>query len=126
MRVLSSSAHRLPESLSGPLSSLRDAARKVGKAALDAQLPLNLEDYVGGFRHELMEPVAAWVRGAKFAEVMKMSPDMFEGSLVRAVRRLEELMRQVRAGEVEGGRGGGKESSGVGKQRRRRFDRGWR
>ncbi|GFH30799.1 uncharacterized protein HaLaN_29719, partial [Haematococcus lacustris] len=41
-----------------------------------------------------MEPVAAWVRGVRFMDLTKMT-SIFEGSLVRAVRRLEELMRQM-------------------------------
>jgi ATP-dependent RNA helicase DOB1 len=40
--------------------------------------------------------VAAWCRGAKFADLYKQT-DVFEGSLVRAIRRLEELLRQVAA-----------------------------
>lgn len=45
-------------------------------------------------RPELMNAVDAWARGMRFSEVIKMA-EVFEGSLVRAVRRLEELMRQV-------------------------------
>lgn len=48
-----------------------------------------------------MEATAAWVRGQRFVDVRNMVPDVFEGSLVRAVRRTEELMGQVgAAGEV--------------------------
>eukprot|EP00878_Enallax_costatus_P037184 GHUV01041985.1.p2 GENE.GHUV01041985.1~~GHUV01041985.1.p2 ORF type:complete len:106 (+),score=28.77 GHUV01041985.1:157-474(+) len=52
-------------------------------------------------RPELMEASAAWARGARFADVLNVTPDVFEGSLVRAVRRTEELMRQV-AGSLRG------------------------
>ena len=31
------------------------------------------EEYVNSFRPDLMEPVAAWVRGARFAELTKMT-----------------------------------------------------
>ena len=34
------------------------------------------------------------MQGAKFAEVGKMT-DIFEGSIIRAMRRLEELLRQL-------------------------------
>jgi superfamily II RNA helicase len=43
-----------------------------------------------------MEVTAAWVRGQRFADVMQLQQDMYEGSLVRALRRTEELMAQVR------------------------------
>ena len=38
--------------------------------------------------------MSAWYRGTKFSEVLKMV-DIFEGSLTRAIRRLEELIRQL-------------------------------
>ena len=40
------------------------------------------------------QAVLAWYRGSRFAEVLKMA-DVFEGSMVRAIRRLEELLRQL-------------------------------
>jgi len=43
-----------------------------------------------------MNATAAWARGQRFSEVIKMA-EVFEGSLVRAVRRMEELLRQVAA-----------------------------
>lgn len=45
-----------------------------------------------------MEATAAWVRGQRFADVINLQKDVFEGSLVRALRRTEELMGQVRGG----------------------------
>lgn len=92
---------RLREELQGPLGELRSMARRVGKVAAECKMPVDVEEYVSSFRHELMEPVAAWARGARFADVLKMA-DVFEGSLVRAVRRLDELMRQVRGGWAAG------------------------
>jgi ATP-dependent RNA helicase DOB1 len=44
-----------------------------------------------------MNAAAAWARGQRFSEVIKMA-EVFEGSLTRAVRRLEELLRQVAMG----------------------------
>jgi hypothetical protein len=35
-----------------------------------------------------------WCRGAKFAEIMKLTT-IFEGSIIRAMRRLEELLHQL-------------------------------
>lgn len=85
---------RIPETLEGPLAALRDCARRVGKVAQECRLPLDPEEYVASFRPELMEAVAAWYRGLRFAEVLKLST-AFEGSLVRAIRRLEEVLRQL-------------------------------
>lgn len=50
--------------------------------------------YVAKFNPDLMEVVYAWCHGAKFSEICKMTK-VFEGSVIRAVRRLEELIRQL-------------------------------
>jgi superfamily II RNA helicase len=42
-----------------------------------------------------MEPTSSWVRGQRFADVLELNKDVFEGSMVRALRRIEELMGQV-------------------------------
>jgi len=41
-----------------------------------------------------MEAVFAWCKGAKFVEVQKLTGS-FEGTTIRTLRRLEELIRQV-------------------------------
>jgi ATP-dependent RNA helicase DOB1 len=54
----------------------------------------DIDEFVDRFRPDLMEPVAAWARGVPFRSLRDMTA-VFEGSLVRAMRRLEELLRQV-------------------------------
>ncbi len=39
----------------------------------------------------LMELVVLWCRGAKFADLMKKAT-VFEGSVIRCIRRLDELV----------------------------------
>ena len=41
-----------------------------------------------------MEAVFAWVKGLKFIEVQKLTGS-FEGTTIRTLRRLEELVRQI-------------------------------
>ena len=41
-----------------------------------------------------MGVLSAWCGGSTFAEVMKLT-DEFEGSIIRVIRRLEELRRQL-------------------------------
>ncbi len=54
-----------------------EQAQRVGKAAADCKLALDVEDYVATFRPDLMEGVSAWFKGATFAEVLK-STEIFE------------------------------------------------
>lgn len=151
----SKTAPKLREELAGPYSQLRDVARRVGKAQLDAkvqstvspmlssliavhwdlkslyqplqpggqnckhmrlngviafkatwilkvdslcahvnQMSIDVEQYVASFRPDIMEVAYAWTTGAKFSEIMKMT-DAFEGSLIRAFKRLEEVLQQL-------------------------------
>jgi len=56
-----------------------------------------VEEYVESTcRPYLMDVIYCWSRGATFAEVMEMT-DIFEGSVIRLARRLDEFLNQLRA-----------------------------
>ena len=42
----------------------------------------------------MMEVVYSWVQGARFVEICNMTT-AFEGTVIRVIRRLEELVRQL-------------------------------
>jgi ATP-dependent RNA helicase DOB1 len=73
---------------------MQETARRVAKVSQEAKLTLDEEEYVESFRPNLMDIVHAWCNGATFAHVCKMT-DVFEGSIIRCMRRLEELLRQM-------------------------------
>ncbi|THD29083.1 Superkiller viralicidic activity 2 2 [Fasciola hepatica] len=50
--------------------------------------------YVDRFSGELMEVVRAWALGVSFARLCELT-HVFEGSVIRCMRRLEELLRQM-------------------------------
>ncbi|KAK9804329.1 hypothetical protein WJX72_007219 [[Myrmecia] bisecta] len=85
---------KVRDDMLGPFGALHEAARRVGKVAVDSKMQLDVEDYVTSFRPDLMDAVMMWSRGAKFGDVLRLT-EVFEGSLVRAVRRLEEVLRQL-------------------------------
>eukprot|EP00741_Cyanophora_paradoxa_P014004 tig00020723_g13518.t1 len=85
---------RLREELAAPLRILQEAARRIASVAQECKLGLDVEEYVQSFKPDMMEVVHAWCRGAKFADVCKMT-EIFEGSIIRAMRRLEEFLRQM-------------------------------
>ncbi|CAN0467401.1 unnamed protein product [Phaeothamnion confervicola] len=55
---------------------------------------MDVEEYVNSFGPGLMELSYAWCAGASFVEAMKLT-SQFEGNVVRCIRRLEELLRQL-------------------------------
>lgn len=85
---------RLKEELASPLRVLQDSARRIARVSIESRLPLVEEDYVSSFKVELMDAVLQWCRGSKFADICKLT-DVFEGSIIRAFRRLQELLRQM-------------------------------
>jgi len=55
---------------------------------------MDVEEYVEKFKPHMMDVVHSWCKGAKFADICKMT-NIFEGSIIRCMRRLEELLRQL-------------------------------
>ncbi|KAI8617210.1 rRNA-processing arch domain-containing protein [Chytriomyces sp. MP71] len=85
---------KLPEQLEGPYKTLQQHARKIAQVSIESKLTLDEEEYVQSFRPELMEVVFQWCNGAKFSAICKLT-DVFEGSIIRTFRMLEELLRQM-------------------------------
>lgn len=84
------------EELTAPLKILKETAKNIAKLSLECKLVLDEQEYVDSFRHEMMDIVYAWSSGAKFSDICKMT-EIFEGSIIRVLRRLEELLRQMAA-----------------------------
>lgn len=85
---------KLTEELQQPLKMMQDLAKRIATVSREANLDLDEQEYIDKFRPSLMDVVYAWSRGASFAEVCKLS-DAYEGSIIRCMRRLEELLRQM-------------------------------
>ncbi|GAA5995397.1 ATP-dependent RNA helicase MTR4 [Rhodotorula paludigena] len=93
---------KLGQELAAPLRTMQEAARRIAKIAIESKLPLVEDEYVASFKPELMDAVFAWCNGASFSDITKMT-DVFEGSLIRVFRRLQELIRQMaQAGKAIG------------------------
>ncbi|KAH3900580.1 probable ATP-dependent RNA helicase DOB1 [Saccharomycodes ludwigii] len=87
-------APRLKPELGEPLKAMRDVASKIAKIMKDSKIEIVEKDYVEGFRHELMEVVYEWCKGASFVQICKMT-DVYEGSLIRMFKRLEEMIKEL-------------------------------
>ncbi|XP_051132574.1 DExH-box ATP-dependent RNA helicase DExH9 isoform X2 [Andrographis paniculata] len=87
-------AQKPRDSLELLFTQLQETARKVAKVQLECKVQIDVENFVSSFRPDIMEAVYAWAKGSKFYEIMEMTP-VFEGSLIRAIRRLEEVLQQL-------------------------------
>ncbi|GAV62147.1 DEAD domain-containing protein/Helicase_C domain-containing protein/DSHCT domain-containing protein/rRNA_proc-arch domain-containing protein [Cephalotus follicularis] len=75
-------------------TQLQDTARRVANLQLECKVQIDVERHVSSFRPDIMEAVYAWAKGSKFYEIMEIT-QVFEGSLIRAIRRLEEVLQQL-------------------------------
>ncbi|TDZ41525.1 ATP-dependent RNA helicase mtr4 [Colletotrichum trifolii] len=87
----------LREELAKPYREVQAKAKQVAKVSRESKLELNEDEYLAGFKWQLMETVYSWAQGKPFAEICKMT-NAYEGSLIRLFRRLEELLRQMGQG----------------------------
>ncbi|PAV77833.1 hypothetical protein WR25_19969 [Diploscapter pachys] len=86
---------RMDDTTSGFLRTLHDYARRIAKISIECKLEsMNEETYVEQFKPGLMMVVMRWVHGEPFSEIIK-STDVFEGSIIRTLRRLEEVLREM-------------------------------
>jgi ATP-dependent RNA helicase DOB1 len=90
----------LPKELDGPFQQLRAIAQNVGEVmqeagVLDGAESDGVTEFVDTFRPDIMEVVYEWTKGKKFVEVCKINDKLFEGTIIRAMRRLEEFMKQM-------------------------------
>lgn len=80
--------------MAGPLRKMQELARNIARISVESKLELDEETYVGQFKPFLMDVAHAWCEGATFLKVCSMT-DIFEGSIIRCMRRLEEILRQL-------------------------------
>lgn len=85
---------KLTEQLAAPLRQMQECAKRIAKVSADAKLEVDEETYLNQFKPHLMDVIYAWANGATFAQICKMT-DVFEGSIIRCMRRLEEVLRQM-------------------------------
>lgn len=57
------------EELAKPLRDIQAQARIIAKVSQESKLAVNEEEYVQGFRWELMEVIFQWAKGGTFAEI---------------------------------------------------------
>jgi ATP-dependent RNA helicase DOB1 len=80
--------------LEAPLRALQDGARRIAQVSTDCRLELDADEYVEKFNPGMMDLVYDWIGGSRFVDICAMTKE-FEGTVIRVIRRLEELTRQL-------------------------------
>ncbi|EEB07295.1 ATP-dependent RNA helicase DOB1 [Schizosaccharomyces japonicus yFS275] len=92
----STSATNVDSRLSKPYQELLKLAEWIATVSRESKLEITEEEYVSHFKPDLMSAVIEWMNGASFTEICGMV-HIYEGSIVRSFRRLEELLRQLQS-----------------------------
>jgi ATP-dependent RNA helicase DOB1 len=74
--------------------SIKGIARNVAEVMLENKMPIDVEEYVSKMKPNLMDVILAWLEGKRFYEIMNQC-NLYEGTVVRVIRRLEELVREL-------------------------------
>lgn len=83
------------EKLGAPFNALQKAAEKVATVMTECKIPLDTEEYIAKFKPDMMELTLLWCSGCKFKELCDEARDIYEGTIIRAFRRLDELISQL-------------------------------
>ncbi|KAG0627922.1 hypothetical protein M758_2G238400 [Ceratodon purpureus] len=86
---------RLKTELAWPLEKLKETAKQIAEIQKECKLEIDVEEYAESFKPFLMDVLYSWSKGAAFSEICDMT-DIFEGSIIRAARRLDEFLNQLR------------------------------
>ncbi|RCK65514.1 ATP-dependent RNA helicase DOB1 [Candida viswanathii] len=85
---------KLKPELAEPAKIIHETASKIAKISKNCNLEVVEKDYVESFNLALVEVVFAWSSNASFSSICKMT-DIYEGSIIRALRREIELLKQL-------------------------------
>ena len=80
------------ESLSDPFEKLLEVGTKVSTIMIESNIEIKKEEYLQKFAPDMMEITYKWCQGAKFVEICEISETIYEGTIIRAMRRLDAFL----------------------------------
>ncbi|BAM40246.1 ATP-dependent RNA helicase [Theileria orientalis strain Shintoku] len=75
-------------------NKIREIATEIVEVMVECDILVDEVEYVNKLRPTLMSVVYRWAKGDPFIEILSDS-SVFEGSVIRCIRRLDELLRQL-------------------------------
>ncbi|KAL4495067.1 hypothetical protein ABPG72_015767 [Tetrahymena utriculariae] len=71
-----------------------EIAKGIFTVMQESKMQIEEKDYLGALKPQLMEVVYKWCQGSSFADICKLT-NCYEGSIIRCMRRLDELLKQM-------------------------------
>jgi ATP-dependent RNA helicase DOB1 len=79
--------------LSAVFDLIINEAKKIYQVYSDSKIVIEEKDYLATIKPHLVDIVYHWCKGKSFLEICKMGDFIFEGSIIRCMRRLDELLK---------------------------------
>jgi ATP-dependent RNA helicase DOB1 len=93
----------IPDTIEAAWAQLLTIARNVATTAADCGCDIDAEKFQRSFCPAFIALTKDWAAGASFAKLMEANTGFYEGSIVRTMKRLDELLNQAaKAAEVAG------------------------
>ncbi|EGR29952.1 superkiller viralicidic activity 2, putative [Ichthyophthirius multifiliis] len=71
-----------------------DHAKRIYIVMQESKMEIEEKDYLSTIKPQLIDVVYKWAQGDSFSDISKLS-NCYEGSIIRSVRRLDELLKQM-------------------------------
>ena len=84
----------LDPELQKSFTKCQEIAKSMAETMAECKIPIEVDKFVEILKPQLVDPVIRWMAGDKFGDIIS-TLDMFEGNIVRVIRRLEELVREM-------------------------------
>ncbi|XP_046875642.1 LOW QUALITY PROTEIN: helicase SKI2W [Hypomesus transpacificus] len=85
----------LTSTLQEGIARVLSVAQRIGELQRSFGIAQTAEDFVSQLKFGLTEVVYCWARGMPFAEIAQLT-DVQEGTVVRCIQRLDEVLKEVR------------------------------
>jgi len=85
----------IPDSLSPAWTHLQRIIQHVSTISQECGCEIDVEKFKSGFVSSYMDLTIQWASGIPFSSVMQSYPHLYEGSIIRTMKRLDELVLQM-------------------------------
>lgn len=89
------SSDEVPKELIPPWTQLQRVVQQVATISTECGCEIDIEKFKSSFSPSLMELVIQWAGGTSFSQLMETFPSYYEGSIIRSMKRLDELLNQA-------------------------------
>lgn len=89
------SESEIPDGMEKVWADLLKIAKRIATISLSCGCDIDIEKFTRSFSPVFMELILSWAGGSTFAQLMQGHANYYEGSIIRTMKRLGELLAQV-------------------------------